>query len=105
MSSLEFSAKNVDKAIEKACEKLNLTSDKFRYDILSHGSSGIFGLAGLKKAKIRVHLPEKSEDPDLELEVQAPRRNSPMRQFCHQINRVKMTTLNIYNRLNLKKNL
>ena len=69
MSSLEFSAKNVDKAIEKACGELNLTSDKFRYDILSHGSSGIFGLAGLKKAKIRVHLPEKSEDPDLELEV------------------------------------
>ena len=63
MSSLEFSAKNVDKAIEKACEELNLTADKLRYDILSHGSSGIFGLAGIKKAKIRVHLPEIPEDP------------------------------------------
>ena len=58
MSSLEFSAKNVDKAIEKACDELNLAPDKIRYDILSHGSSGIFGLAGIKKAKIRVHLPE-----------------------------------------------
>ena len=64
MSSLEFSAKNVDKAIEKACDELNLAPDKIRYDILSHGSSGIFGLAGVKKAKIRVHLPEKPKEPN-----------------------------------------
>jgi spoIIIJ-associated protein len=63
MSSLEFSAKNVDKAIEKACDELHLAPDKIRYDILSRGSSGIFGLAGVKKAKIRVHLPEKPKAP------------------------------------------
>ena len=63
MSSLEFSAKNVGKAIEKACDELHLAPDKFRYDILSRGSSGIFGLAGVKKAKIRVHLPEKPKEP------------------------------------------
>jgi spoIIIJ-associated protein len=68
MSSLEFSAKNVDKAIKKACDELNLAPDQIRYDILSHGSSGIFGLAGVKKAKIRVHLPEKSKEPALETE-------------------------------------
>ena len=66
MSSLEFSAKNVDKAIEKACDELNLAPDKIRYDILSRGSSGIFGLAGVKKAKIRVHLPEKPKELDSE---------------------------------------
>jgi spoIIIJ-associated protein len=69
MSSLEFSAKNVDKAIEKACEELNITSDQLKYDILSHGSSGIFGLAGIKKAKIRVHLPEEPEAPAPEPDV------------------------------------
>ena len=69
MSSFEFSAKNVDKAIEKACDELNLAPDNIRYDILSHGSSGIFGLAGVKKAKIRVHLPEKPKEPDPETEV------------------------------------
>ena len=69
MSSLEFLAKNVDKAIEKACDELNLAPDKIRYDILSHGSSGIFGLAGIKKAKIRVHLPEKLNEPASETEV------------------------------------
>ena len=63
MSSLEFSAKNIEKAIAKASAELNLTADKIRYDILSHGSSGIFGLAGVKKAKIRVHLPEASKEP------------------------------------------
>jgi spoIIIJ-associated protein len=69
MSSLEFLAKNVDKAIEKACAELNLVADKLRYDILSHGSSGIFGLAGVKKAKIRVHLPENPKEPVSEDEV------------------------------------
>ena len=69
MSSLEFSAKNVEKAIEKASDELNLAADKIRYDILSHGSSGIFGLVGVKKAKIRVHLPEKPKEPASEDEV------------------------------------
>ena len=69
MSSLEFSAKNVDKAIEKACEELNIAADQLKYDVLSHGSSGIFGLAGIKKAKIRVHLPAEPEAPASEIEV------------------------------------
>jgi spoIIIJ-associated protein len=66
MSSFEYSAKNVNKAIENACAELNLSPDEIKYDILSHGSSGIFGLAGVKKAKIRVHLPEKPKEPDIE---------------------------------------
>jgi len=72
MSSLEFLAKNVDKAIEKACDELNLAPDQIRYDILSHGSSGIFGLAGVKKAKIRVHLPEKSNQSASEDDIATP---------------------------------
>ncbi len=58
MSSVEFEGKNVDKAVEIACEELNLTADDLDYEILSRGSSGIFGLAGVKKARIRVNLPE-----------------------------------------------
>ncbi len=69
MSSLEFSAKNVEKAIAKASDELNLAADEIRYDILSHGSSGIFGLAGIKKAKIRVHLPETSKEAAPEDEI------------------------------------
>jgi spoIIIJ-associated protein len=59
--SLEFEAKNVEKAVEKACAELNIPKDEICYDVLSPGSSGIFGLAGAKKARIRVNLPETPE--------------------------------------------
>ena len=57
---LEFKAKNVDKAIEKASAELKMPKDEIKYDVLSYGSSGIFGLSGTKKAKIRVKLSQNS---------------------------------------------
>ena len=64
-ASLEFKAKNVEKAVEKASAELKMPKDEIKYDVLSYGSSGIFGLSGTKKAKIRVKLPEDSlvEEP------------------------------------------
>lgn len=56
--SLEFKAKNVEKAVEMASSALKMPKDDLRYEVLSYGSSGIFGLSGAKKAKIRVQLPE-----------------------------------------------
>jgi spoIIIJ-associated protein len=61
MSSFEFEGKNVDKAVKKACKQLNITQDEIKYDVLSYGSSGIFGLAGAKKARIRVTLPQPAQ--------------------------------------------
>lgn len=58
MSSFEFEGKNIDKAIKKASEELNLAVDEINYEVISRGSTGIFGLAGVKKAKILVRLPE-----------------------------------------------
>ncbi|OQY01697.1 MAG: RNA-binding protein [Desulfobacteraceae bacterium 4572_130] len=55
----EFEGKNIEKAIEAACKKLNITKKILSYDVISTGSSGIFGIVGTKKAKIRVTLPEK----------------------------------------------
>lgn len=55
-SFIDFEDKSVDKAIEKACEKLGISRDKLKYDIISYGSSGIFGLVGAKKAHIRVRV-------------------------------------------------
>ena len=52
MSSFEFEGKNVEKAVQNACEQLKLTPDELNYEILSYGSSGIFGFAGAKKASI-----------------------------------------------------
>jgi spoIIIJ-associated protein len=61
---LEFKAKNVDKAVEKASAELKLPKEKIKYEVLSYGSSGIFGLSRTKKAKIRVKLPEDSPDKE-----------------------------------------
>ena len=57
-SFLDFEEKNVEKAVQKACADLNVARDKLKYDIISHGSSGIFGLVGTKKALIRVFVPD-----------------------------------------------
>lgn len=62
-SFLDFEEKNVEKAIQKACEDLNVSREKLKYDIISHGSSGIFGLVGAKKALIRVFVPDLPSRP------------------------------------------
>ena len=58
--SLEFEGRNVEKAVQKACEELNISQDRLNYDVLSYGSTGIFGLAGTKKARIRVNLADEA---------------------------------------------
>ncbi len=57
MCALEFEGKNVAKAVKNACEELNIKPDKISYEVLALGSSGIFGLTGAKKARIRVSMP------------------------------------------------
>jgi len=54
MSTLEIEEKSVEDAIVSACEKLRLPREQLEIEILSKGSSGIFGIVGAKKAKIRV---------------------------------------------------
>jgi spoIIIJ-associated protein len=55
---LEFEGKNIETAIKKACDTLKIKEEKLRYAVISYGSTGIFGLVGTKKAKIRVTLPK-----------------------------------------------
>ncbi len=59
--SFEFEAKNVEKAINAASTKLNKSKENLKYEIISYGSTGIFGLVGRKRAKIRVILEENNE--------------------------------------------
>lgn len=54
MSALEIEEKSIEDAIALACEKLKLPREQLEIEILSKGSSGIFGIVGAKKAKIRV---------------------------------------------------
>lgn len=60
---LEFEGKSVEKAVQKACEKLNIPRNELEHDVVSFGSSGIFGLVGTKRARIRVILPESDSEP------------------------------------------
>ena len=68
-ASLEFKARNIDKAIEKASAELNMPKKDLKYEVLSYGSSGIFGLSGAKKAKIRVRLPKDSRPVEPKPEI------------------------------------
>jgi spoIIIJ-associated protein len=54
MSTLEFEEKSVEEAIELACRQLKLPREKLEIEIISKGSSGIFGIVGTRRAKIRV---------------------------------------------------
>jgi spoIIIJ-associated protein len=54
MSTLEFEDKSVDDAIDLACRQLKLPREKLEIEIISKGSSGIFGIVGTRRAKIRV---------------------------------------------------
>ncbi len=56
--SMEFEDKTIDKAIDKASKELDIPKDRLKYDVISYGSSGIFGLVAVKKAKIRVTAPD-----------------------------------------------
>ncbi len=65
MSSLEIEGKSVEEAIEAACQRLNLAADQLEIEIISHGSSGIFGI-GTRNAKILVSPREASDEAPLE---------------------------------------
>jgi len=54
---IEFEAKNVERAVTKACEALKIPRDQLKHEVLSFGATGIFGLVGIKKARIRVAVP------------------------------------------------
>lgn len=49
----EFEGKNLDEAIRDACEYYGVEREKLEIDILNDAKSGIFGLVGAKKARIR----------------------------------------------------
>lgn len=54
MSTLEIEGKSLEDAINLACEEYQLPREKLDIEVLAKGSSGIFGIVGAKKARIRV---------------------------------------------------
>ena len=59
MNSLrEFEGRTVEKAIDAALKELDIPREELDYNVVSKGSQGLFGLFGVKKAKISV-VPKK----------------------------------------------
>jgi spoIIIJ-associated protein len=65
MSAMEIEGKSVEEAIETACQRLSLPADQLEIEIVSHGSSGIFGI-GTRNAKILVSAKEAGDASSLE---------------------------------------
>jgi spoIIIJ-associated protein len=68
---IEFEGKNVEKALEKAGQEMKRNVAELEYDVVSYGSSGIFGFVGVKKAKIRVKTNGGGGDAALEVQREA----------------------------------
>ncbi|MFC1799152.1 RNA-binding cell elongation regulator Jag/EloR [Thermodesulfobacteriota bacterium] len=76
MSSFtEFEGKSIEKVTQKASKKLKIPLADLKYDVISYGSTGIFGLVGTKRAKIRVLLPEKKSVSGDEHAAETPAEN------------------------------
>lgn len=76
-NTLEFEGKNVEQALADASKELNVPADQIQYEVITYGSTGIFGLVGVKKAKIRVSVKTKPEDSiDTSLPTLKHKKNS-----------------------------
>jgi spoIIIJ-associated protein len=53
MSSIEIEAKTTEEAIKKACEHFQLSEQELDIEVLENRSTGIFGIVGNRKAKVR----------------------------------------------------
>lgn len=53
----EFEGRSVEKALNKASDDLEIATHDLEYEIIDQGASGIFGLVGVRKAKISVSIP------------------------------------------------
>ncbi|MBT8338562.1 MAG: KH domain-containing protein [Desulfatitalea sp.] len=65
----EYVGKNINNALEKASKALNIDAEKLDYDVVSYGASGIFGLVGAKKAKIRVRKNGSGKIDDFQIDA------------------------------------
>ncbi|MDD5072227.1 MAG: Jag N-terminal domain-containing protein [Candidatus Omnitrophica bacterium] len=60
MKSIEAEGKTTKEAIHLALQKLGVSRDKVHVKVLSEGHRGLFGMEGLKLAKVKVTLKEET---------------------------------------------
>ncbi|MBW2623848.1 MAG: Jag N-terminal domain-containing protein [Deltaproteobacteria bacterium] len=59
MPVIEFEGKTTEEAIETACNQLHIPKDELKFQIISTGTGGIFGLLTGRKARVKVTVEEK----------------------------------------------
>lgn len=52
--TIEIEGKTVEEAIKMGLKKLKLPRSRVRIEILSEGEKGLFGMPGVKPAKVRI---------------------------------------------------
>ena len=52
---IDIAGKSVEEAIETGVNRLNIPREKIKIKILSEPQSGLFGMGGPSKAKIRIY--------------------------------------------------
>ncbi len=62
-----FSGKDVDEAIKEACDYFGTDREQLEIEIVSGGSTGIFGLVGVRKAEVKVK--KKNDLRELEADI------------------------------------
>lgn len=58
--SIEVSAGSVEQAIEEALRRLGAPRHRVRVEVLEEGQKGLFGLRGVKEARIRATVDEEA---------------------------------------------
>ncbi len=69
-NSHEFQGKSVEQALEAASNELNIPVEAIKHEVVTYGSTGIFGLVGIKKAVINVFVEDQA--PPVQTEVPPP---------------------------------
>ena len=81
--SKEFLGKTLDAAIAEACSFYDCAREKLEIDIIEDAKTGIFGIVGARKARIRASLaslPDFMQKPRPEEKPERPARNERRRE-------------------------
>jgi spoIIIJ-associated protein len=108
MASLETEGKSIEEAVEAACNQLNVPREKLEIEILNSGSTGIFGIMGSKKAKIRATVKEERVEiiPETPIPIHAESGSMPvLTSEVDKVNEAKILTQDLLKLMGLEATL
>jgi spoIIIJ-associated protein len=108
MASLETEGKSIEEAVDAACNQLNVPREKLEIEVLNSGSTGIFGIMGSKKAKIRATVKEERVEiiPETPIPIQAESGSMPvLTSEVDKVNEAKILTQDLLKLMGLEATL